>query len=286
MRIQQRPFMLPVAGGECFCVWRAPAESNALRGTILHMPAFGDEMNKSRAMTASASRRFAMQGFGVLTLDLLGTGDSTGDFVDGSIGRWTDDIGCALEWLDTRTEGPLWLWCLRFGALLATPVLNRTQTRASLLLWQPVVVGAQYLTHLLRMKITGAAPDATGDRQGLARLRQRIREGHSVEIGGYGISSRLACELEKAGLDVARDRVGRIRWLEVSSSAAPTISPAARARITEFDAAGIDVTGSVVQGPGFWQSAEIESCPALIDASVAALVSGSALGIPRDSAAL
>jgi len=274
--------MLPVAGGECFCVWRAP-ESTAQRGAVLHLPAFGDEMNKSRAMTASASRRFAMQGFGVLTLDLLGTGDSTGDFGDGSIGRWTDDIGCALDWLDTRTEGPLWLWCLRFGALLASPVLNRTHAKASLLLWQPVLAGAQYLTHLLRMKIAGAAP---GDRQGLAPLRQRIRDGHSIEIGGYGISSRLACELEKAGLDVAREDVGRIRWLEVSASAAPTMSPAARARIAEFDAAGIDVTGSVLQGPGFWQSAEIESCPGLIDASVTALTSESILGIPRDSAVL
>jgi exosortase A-associated hydrolase 2 len=278
--------MLPVAGGECFCVWRCPAESSALRGAVLHLPAFGDEMNKSRAMIASASRRFAMQGFGVLTLDPLGTGDSTGDFVDGSIGRWAEDIGCALDWLDTHTAGPLWLWCLRFGALLAPPVLKRTQTKASLLLWQPVIAGAQYLTHLLRMKIAGAPPDATGDRQDLARLRQRIREGHSIEIGGYGISSRLACELEKAGLDVPRESVGPIRWLEVSSSAAPMLSPAARARIGEFDAAGIDVTGTVVQGPGFWQSAEIESCPGLIDASVTALVSESILGIPRDSAVL
>lgn len=271
MRIQQRAFMLPVVGGECFCVWRAPAESSALRGTVLHLPAFGDEMNKSRAMTASASRRFATHGFGVLNLDLSGTGDSSGEFERSSLSRWTDDACIAIEWLRVHGRTPLWLWCLRFGALLVPSVLRRVQLEPSLLLWQPVSAGSQYLTHLLRMKLAGAAVDGVDNRQGVAPLRQRIRSGETMEIAGYAVSSQLATELEDSRFEASRDQVARIRWLEVNPSTPPSLSPAARASIAELESSGIDVLGKAVQGPGFWHSAEIESCPGLIEASVTAL---------------
>lgn len=38
-----------------------------------------------------------------VTFDMFGHGDSSGDFIDGSISRWTDD---ALDVIDTLTEGP------------------------------------------------------------------------------------------------------------------------------------------------------------------------------------
>ena len=84
MNVVQNAFFLPARGGHCFCVYRRPSRGVS-RGVVLHLPAFGDEMNKSRVMTARGARAFAAQGFGVLQVDLLGCGDSDGVLADATL---------------------------------------------------------------------------------------------------------------------------------------------------------------------------------------------------------
>ena len=78
---------------------------------------------------------------------------------------------------------------------------------------------------------------------------------------------------------------GRIVWLDVMASASSP-SRAAIAKIETLREAGVDVAASVVAGPGFWQSVEIERCEALIDASVAALAPDCIGALPRDAVIL
>jgi len=82
-------------------------------------------MNKARRMTALAGRRFAEQGFGVLQIDPLGCGDSSGDFGDATPTIWTANFIRAAEWIQERGGSNVWLWGLRAGALLVPPLLAR-----------------------------------------------------------------------------------------------------------------------------------------------------------------
>jgi uncharacterized protein len=268
LSIAQTAFYLPVDGGECFCLYRSPTDS-PVSLSVLHLPAFGDEMNKSRAMTARASRAFAAHGCGVLQIDFVGCGDSAGNHADATFARWLENAHRALAWLRERHgDMALCLWSLRSGVLLSSALVGQLARPASLLLWQPVISGTQYVNHLLRQRLAASLLAPEGERQGVGVLRDRIRAGETLDIGGYAVSPLLAADLDGGVFDLPSDYAGRVAWLELGASAEPALSPAAKARIEKFAKAGIDVRARALQGPSFWQSVEIECSQALIDASL------------------
>ena len=74
-------FFLPGSAGQLFCVYRGPADAMQPPETgVLYVPPFADEMNKARRQAAVQSHALALQGYGVLSVDLFGTGDSEGEF--------------------------------------------------------------------------------------------------------------------------------------------------------------------------------------------------------------
>ena len=94
--------------GRRFCLFHAP--QGTPRGWIVHLHPFAEEMNKSRRMAALQSRVFAAAGYGVLRIDLLGCGDSAGDFGDATWQGWVDDLVAACGWVRERDAlAPLWL---------------------------------------------------------------------------------------------------------------------------------------------------------------------------------
>jgi hypothetical protein len=92
-------------------------------------------MNKTRRMSARMARLLSGAGWRVVQRDLYGCGDSAGDFADASWAAWLDDVDAELRQADTSR--PVWLWCVRAGALLASAVLVG-RPEVNLLLWQPV----------------------------------------------------------------------------------------------------------------------------------------------------
>lgn len=287
MIVQQHAFYLPVDAGRCFAVYRAPADGN-VRATMLHLPAFGDEMNKARAMTARAARAFAAGGCAVLHMDWIGCGDSAGDHADATLERWIDNALHGLAWLRARhPDCPTpWLWCLRAGTLLVPALLERAAPDAPLLLWQPVASGKQYLNHLLRLKLAASLIDAGKASSSLQALRARLQAGETLEIGGYPVSQHLAQQMEATAFEIPRGHRGHVAWFEITASAATSLSPAARASIDAARASGAIVSARVVNGPGFWQSVEIEHCEPLIVESAAVLAGHAVDAIRRDAAVL
>jgi uncharacterized protein len=272
MSIVQQPFYLDVAPGRRLCVWRAPSAARDLRGVLVHVPALGEEMNKSRRMTAWTARELAGHGFGVLTIDLLGCGDSTGDFGDATWEQWIADVLAGVAWTGSRTDAPLWLWAHRAGALLASAALPKLDRAPALVLWQPVLAGKQYLTQLLRVKLASdlmlEAAERTGS--GTGALREQLRDGKSVEVAGYTIAPGLALALDSAELAIAPGCTRKVTWLEVDPVENADLAVASRRKIEALSASGVSVSTGIVRGPRFWQAVEIEDCPALVAATVAA----------------
>ena len=286
------PFFLPVADGQRFCLLHRPASSVSVRGAVVYVHPFAEEMNKARRVAALQARAMAAAGYFVLQIDLLGCGDSSGDFGDATWERWVEDVVAACLWLRQQTDADLWLWGLRTGCLLVTEAAKRLagsmiesvdsgvrrngavalspDVSHRLLLWQPVLSGKQFLQQFLRMKIAGEM--LTGESKGLMeRLRADLDNGRAVEVGGYRLSPGLANGLERTELTLP-DHPTRVEWIEVSGKTDGGLSPAATMRLEKWSAAGHAVRGAVACGPSFWQTTEIEECPALIDATRVAMI--------------
>ena len=261
-------FHLPATAGSRFCLLHSPPAA-AARGALLYIHPFAEEMNKSRRMAALQAKALAGAGYAVLQIDLLGCGDSSGDFSDATWEAWIDDVLLGADWLQTQCACVPWLWGLRSGCLLVSEAARRMAVPPPLLFWQPVVAGRQFLQQFLRLKLAGDLLGGEGGAR-MAGLREQLAREGSLEVAGYRLSSALAAGLEKAELAPPAQPT-RIEWFEVSARDGAELSPVARATIAKWQAAGHRVVGQVAAGPAFWQTAEIVESPALLAASMAAV---------------
>lgn len=262
-----RAFFMPGEAGQRYCVLHSPLPGQPVRGLVLHLPAFAEEMNKSRRLVALQARALAQAGYAVLILDLLGCGDSSGDHGDAHWTAWLDDARRAAAWLraEVAPQGaPLWLWGLRSGGLLACALA--AELDAGVLLWQPVASGKQFFQQFLRLKMAGEL--LGGDAKGVIDgLRQALARNESIEVAGYAVAPALAQGLEAAELLPPAPGKPAL-WLEVSGQAEPKLSPVAQTRIERWRSAGVALEARVVAGPSFWQTTEITDCPALIETTL------------------
>jgi exosortase A-associated hydrolase 1/exosortase A-associated hydrolase 2 len=264
-RIEQSGSFVEADPGYRLRLISAPADRTS-RGTVVFVHGFAEELNKSRRMVGRMARMLAADGWCVVQRDLDGCGDSSGDFGQASWNAWVDDV--AREVALAPAARPLWLWCMRAGALLA-PRAIAVRPDAHLLLWQPVLSGAQHLQQFLRLqsgaRITGS--DVAGGPSPL----ETLRSGRPVAAGGYVLSPALASGLESARFVVPDGHRGRIVWLEVSAEEAPALSPIGQREITGLRGRGLTVDARAVAGPPFWQTQEIEDCDPLLAATRSAL---------------
>jgi hypothetical protein len=109
-----------------------------------------------------------------------------------------------------------------------------------------------------------------GRSDGAEDLRAVLKRGEGVEIAGYLLSPGMADGMEAATLDLPDGRL-RIESLEVASGLDAAVSPALAARTAQWVAAGYAARARVVGGAPFWQMADPEEAPLLLDATVLAL---------------
>jgi exosortase A-associated hydrolase 2 len=228
-------------------------------------------MNKSRRMAAMQSRALAAAGWTVLQVDLLGCGDSEGDFGEATWSHWLDDIYACVEWLRAETHSMPALWGLRTGGLLASHAMRSLSPVPGLLLWQPVVSGKRYLQQFLRLSVVAQLGSVEGAaRVGTQHLRDQLGHGESVEVGGYAISPELALDLEGSEL-MPPPTPTRVAWLEVATGTSMGLPAASGQRVETWRAAGHRVDVRVVEGLPFWQTQEIAECAELIHATLGAV---------------
>lgn len=272
--LQFEAFFLPAARGQRFCVLHRPPAGSPAKGCVVYVHPFAEEMNRARRMAALQASAFAEAGFAVLLIDQFGCGDSSGDFEQASWDVWLEDVGLAAQWLSDRYPGPLWLWGLRSGCLLAAQAASSIAGRpANLLLWQPVLSGRQHLRQFLRLRM--AAEVARGGRgESTEALAARLAAGDAVEVAGYMLSSALARGLEQASFDGLQPPAGA-DCIELQAAADLPLSPGLDALLQRWRQQGHEgVVGQVVAGEAFWQSIEVEVSPALLAASSQAVAKG------------
>lgn len=265
-------FLDSSGGGQRFCVHHR-AQGPVKRGQLLYIHPFAEEMNKARRMAALQARAFAQAGYEVLQIDLLGCGDSSGDFGDATWDAWIEDVLQGLAWLRRDGEtAPLWIWGLRAGCLLAVQAAKRYAAPLHLLLVQPTVSGKLALQQFLRLKSAAGLMDGS-NKGAMAEMRASLGRGESLEIAGYVLNPLLAHGLESATLQAlpTSSQPLNLVWLELSSQPGAAWTPVAAQAHKQWQDAGHHVHAELLAGPAFWQTTEIETAPALVEAGPRAL---------------
>ncbi len=268
--VARADFVKGAAQGALFQILHEPA-TQPVRGAVLYVHPFAEELNKSRRMVALQARRLAELGYVVLIPDLHGCGDSSGDFSEARWETWLSDLGQCLEQVQASYQVPPILWGLRAGCLLISDLLQvRDEIPAATLFWQPVTNGELHLTQFLRLRM--AAGMIGGTKETTAQLRARLDAGEVLEVAGYGLAPALAARLAAARLQPPKG--GAVCWLEVTQAETPTLPPASARVVEAWQQAAeqsIRIETAVVQGEPFWATQEIREVPALLTATERAL---------------
>ena len=130
--------------------------------TLVFLPGFMSDMagEKATMLAAHASEH----GQACLRLDYSGHGASGGQFVHGTIGRWTQDALCLI---DRLTEGPLVLAGSSMGGWIALLIARARPDRVAGLVG---IAAAPDFTEALMWEGMDAAARATLMRDGLLRV--------------------------------------------------------------------------------------------------------------------
>lgn len=257
-------FFLSGDRGKLFALFYEPS-GRPLRGSILYIHPFAEEMNKARRMAALQAREFAALGYAVLLVDLFGCGDSDGEFAGATWSGWLSDILVASSWLQSRTGLAPYLWGLRLGASLALESTRQQPGSPGLLLWQPVLNGENFLTQFLRLNVAGAMLANKSDAKSTQALKHALLGGGEVEVAGYALSPALASGISQVSVMNAIPPPCTIYWIEVIADAQRDISPAAIKVREAWLETHNDLHLTRAMGDPFWSTPEITECPDLVE---------------------
>jgi exosortase A-associated hydrolase 2 len=269
IRPQLQVEFLPTQHGRIFVVARRPAIVSG-KGVLI-VPPFAEEMNKSRRMIALLAAQLAAKGIPTLCVDLLGTGDSEGEFREARWEQWCADLEYAMRWAQTNGLDISQAVGVRLGCLLLADCIRRSELAMErLVFWQPVMDGKRFIEQFLRLRV--AAQLANDQKETVAELRARIANGEIIEVAGYELSNELVSAIERTkATDVMEIKPCSLEWMEIVRSAAATAPPPTAKTIESLSGKGFDIRLRCVVSEPFWSSVEIVTCAELIDASVTAL---------------
>jgi uncharacterized protein len=144
-----QPFYFPTPEGDVFAVYHEPRAGLARQSAVLLCYPLGHEYINSHRAYRQIATLLSEAGFPVLRFDYLGSGDSGGTSEQAGVRVWLRNVSQAVAELKTKSGGiRLCFIGLRLGATLALLAAARTGPVESLVLWDPIVEGTDYLQEL------------------------------------------------------------------------------------------------------------------------------------------
>ncbi|MBS2032788.1 MAG: alpha/beta hydrolase [Deltaproteobacteria bacterium] len=186
-----------------FGVYLPPTATPRPLGVVICPPLPQEAMR-----TTWTLRRLALAlaelGFHALRFDWFGTGDSSGSLVEADLRQWRADLRAAVgELRDLSGGSSISVVGIGIGGSIA---LTTELAARDLVLWDPVVRGAQHLKQLL------ALHEATG-------ARARGRANAALELLGYEMGAALMADIAAIDLLQPAQRVAHFKRVAVMSSA-------------------------------------------------------------------
>jgi exosortase A-associated hydrolase 2 len=198
--VTETAFFFDRGPARLFGLVHTPGTNTAPRplGFVFSHP-FAEEKLWGHRVMVSLARELAARGHTVMRFDYMGAGDSSGTTPDTSLETHLADLDAAFHQL--LKQHPqlqrVGLVGLRFGATLAALFAERagaqySQLRAApLVLWEPILDGANYFQELLRSNLSTQLAVHGKVQENREILQARIRAGGKVNVDGYEIGRDL-----------------------------------------------------------------------------------------------
>jgi pimeloyl-ACP methyl ester carboxylesterase len=188
----EEPFYFRVGDDRLFGFLHKPL--GRVAGAIVLCHAFAEEKLWSHRIYVTFAREMAQAGYGVLRFDMRGEGDSARDFEETSVETRVEDTLSAISTAAERfsAEHPVVLVGHRFGgSIAAAAAATAGKQVGGLVVWDPVLDGADYFSGLLRSNM--ATQMATSGKVTRTRelLVQAILAGEVVVADGYGLGADM-----------------------------------------------------------------------------------------------
>lgn len=154
------------------------------RAVVLCYP-WGHEYIFAHRSMSALGRSLAAQGWHVLRFDYFGMGDSAGDVEEADLAGMRRDVDLAIEEaIDMSGAESVSLIGLRLGGAIAAMAADANpETVDSLVLWDPVVTGAEYHQQLL---------DSQANAVHLPTPSEPARAQDGQEILGFPLTRRMS----------------------------------------------------------------------------------------------
>jgi len=193
----EEAFFFGEPGSRLFGVLHRPAEAaDRIRSASVICAPFGDERTSTHRLMVEWARVLAADGFHVLRFDYRGYGDSDGEFEDHTIEDHLADTARALSEVEERSNLECGLLCgLRLGATLAAITACRNNRNPSLVLWEPVISGSEYVSEMLK-----ASAFVTRGAQTADELENDIEKGKEVVVRGHILTKGMLRSLKAVNL--------------------------------------------------------------------------------------
>ena len=168
---------------------------------------FAEEKLWAHRVFVNFARDLAYRGNTVLRFDYRGNGDSNGNFSDGTLTHYGEDIESAVSFLHQQTDNirQTGLLGLRLGASLAWLAAQRCPISGPLILWDPILNGEEYIMEVLRSNLTTQLAVYGEVREDREQLIEKLRRNELVNVEGYELGQDVYGEL-------AALRLGESGW--------------------------------------------------------------------------
>jgi alpha/beta superfamily hydrolase len=224
------PFFFGPSERPLFGAYHPPASPARRTGVVICNPLGQEHMRTHRAL-----RQLALQlvriGYPVLRFDYYGTGDSAGYLEEARFEGMIEDTRHALEEIrDTAAVSRITLIGLRLGASIAYVSARGRTDIDSLVLWDPIVYGREYVRELV------------------AVAEPAQRDGAPLGVYGFPVTRDLVQDLDDLDL-VAAGPCGAARVVLVESPPRPESAEL----LAQLDSRGCRTERHIVSSGGDWE---------------------------------
>lgn len=176
----EKPVVIPYHGQNMIGMLHVP-ESIKLGAWNIMVHGFADNKVEHHRMFVKFARRMAKRGIGVLRIDLIGSGDSEGDFEDMTVSGEISQTLSVIDWLRGQSElnvSKIGLLGYSLGGMVASYAAVRAEGIQTLALWAPVSEGLLNMVNYFGLEkvYKGLAGDTVGAPDGDAVKGEFFKE--------------------------------------------------------------------------------------------------------------
>lgn len=207
----ERPFYLEHEARRLHAVLHAPDQRAGAAVVFCHP--FAEEERCSHLAFVHAAHELCHEGFHCLRVHMTGCGDSNGDFADATVETWLSDLSAAVDYVAGNVpDARIGLLGLRLGGTLAALMAERRPDIGFVILWEPVVSGADFVSMNLRRSLMRQMLTQGKEFEGAQRP-----EGGALDFDGWLVGQQLREGIEALNLlEEDRSYTGEVLIVRIS----------------------------------------------------------------------